>query len=67
MKAGLSVRTISIATDIPPTSVHRAMRAVARAEAKREIAVLKIMEVFLEKAQRRRSKGRGSPISARPY
>ena len=43
-----------------------AMRAVARAEAKREIAVLKIMEVFLEKAQRGRSKGRGSPISARP-
>ena len=37
MKAGLSVRNISIATDIPPTSVHRAMRAVARAEAKREI------------------------------
>ena len=49
-----------------PTSVHRAMRAVARAEAKREIAVLKIMEVFLKKAQRGRSKGRGSPISARP-
>ena len=66
MKAGLSVRTISIATDIPPTSVHRAMRAVARAEAKREIAVLKIMDVFLEKAQCGRSKGRGSPISARP-
>ena len=58
MKAGLSVRTISIATDIPPTSVHRAMRAVARAEAKREIAVLKIMEVFLEKAQRGRSVAR---------
>ena len=55
-----------LATDISPTSVHRAMRAVARAEAKREIAVLKIMEVFLEKAQRGRSKGRGIPISARP-
>jgi hypothetical protein len=65
MKAGLSVRTISIATNIPPTSVHRAMRAVARAEAKQEIAVLKIMEVFLEKAQHRRSKGRGRPLSAR--
>jgi hypothetical protein len=65
MKAGLSVRTISIATDIPPTSVHRAMRAVARAEAKQEIAVLKIMDAFLEKSQHRRSKGRGWRISAR--
>jgi hypothetical protein len=65
MKAGLNVRTISIATDIPPTSVHRAMRAVARAEAKQEIAVLKIMDAFLEKSQHRRSKGRGWRISAR--
>ena len=65
MKLGLSVRTISAGTGIPPTSVHRAMLAVARAEAKQEIAVLKIMEVFLEKAQRRRSKGRGRPLSAR--
>ena len=65
MKAGLSVRTISIATNIPPTSVHRAMRAVTRVEAKQEIAVLKIMETFLEKAQHRRSKGRGRPTNAR--
>ena len=39
MKAGLSVRMISGATDIPRSSVHRAMRAVARAEAKKEVAV----------------------------
>jgi hypothetical protein len=41
------------------------MRAVARAEAKQEIAVLKIMDEFLEKAQHRKSKGRGWRISAR--
>jgi hypothetical protein len=62
MKAGLSVRTISIATDIPPTSVHRARCSESGSEARD----CKIMEVFLEKAQRGRSKGRGSPISARP-
>jgi hypothetical protein len=65
MRAGLSVRTISIATDIPPTSVHRAMRAVARAEAKQEIPVLKIMDLFLGKAFHRRPTGRGLRISAR--
>ncbi len=65
MKAGLSVRTISIATNIPPTSVHRATRAVARAEARQEMTVLKVMEVFLEKAQQRKSKGRSRSLSAR--
>ena len=30
--------------------MHRAMRVVARAEAKQEIAVLKIMDVFLQKS-----------------
>jgi hypothetical protein len=44
MRAGLSVRTISIGTGIPVGSVHRAMRAVVRAEAKREIAVAEIAE-----------------------
>jgi hypothetical protein len=29
-KAGLSVRMISCVTDIPRSSVHRAMRAIAR-------------------------------------
>jgi hypothetical protein len=35
-KAGLSVRMISSGTGIPVGSVHRAMRAIARAEAKKE-------------------------------
>jgi hypothetical protein len=42
MKAGLSVRMISCVTDIPRSSVHRAMRAIARAEAKRQIAMIEI-------------------------
>ena len=56
MKLGLSVRTISMGTGIPPTSVRRAMRAVARAEAKQEVAVLEIMDKMLEKTMRRRAK-----------
>jgi hypothetical protein len=39
MKAGLSIRVISEVTDIPRSSVHRAMRAVARAEAKKQVAI----------------------------
>ena len=58
MKLGLSVRTISMGTGIPPTSVHRAMRAVARAEAKQEVAVLEIIDKLLEKTVRRRAKAR---------
>jgi hypothetical protein len=42
MKAGLSVRMISNVTDIPRSSVHRAMRAIARAEAKKEVAIAEI-------------------------
>jgi len=49
MKAGLSVRMISGATDIPRSSVHRAMRAVVRAEAKREIAVVELANELLGK------------------
>ena len=60
MKLGLSVRTISAGTGIPPTSVHRAMRAIARAEAKQEVAVLEIMDKMLEKTMRRRAKARQS-------
>jgi hypothetical protein len=51
MKLGLSVRTISAGTDIPATSVHRAMRAIARAEAKREAAMIEIMRKILGKKQ----------------
>jgi hypothetical protein len=57
MKLGLSVRTISAGTDIPSTSVHRAMRAAARAEAKQEVAVLEIMDTLLEKQCAARPKG----------
>jgi hypothetical protein len=35
MKLDLSVRTISAGTGIPPISVQRAKRAIARAEAKK--------------------------------
>jgi hypothetical protein len=48
---GLSVRTISAGTDIPATSVHRAMRAIARAEAKREAAMIEIMRKIPGKKQ----------------
>jgi hypothetical protein len=57
MHLGLSVRAISVATGIPPTSVHRAKRAIARAEAKQELAVLKIMDKLLNKTARLRAKG----------
>ena len=43
LKAGLSVRMISSVTDIPRSSVHRAKpRAIARAEAKKEVAIAEI-------------------------
>jgi hypothetical protein len=58
MHLGLSVRTISMATGIPPTSVHRAKRAIARAEAKQELAVLEIMDKLVGKAARRQTKVR---------
>ena len=47
MKAGLSVRMISSVTDIPRSSVHRAMRAIARAEAKKEVAIAEIASELL--------------------
>jgi hypothetical protein len=53
---GLSVRALSMATGIPPTSVHRAKRAIARAEAKQELAVLKIMDRLSRKAFSRPTK-----------
>ena len=49
MKAGLSVRMISDVTDIPRSSVHRAMRAIARAEAKKEVAIAEIAWSFWAK------------------
>jgi len=59
MKAGLSIRNIATGTGIPVTSVHRAMRAIARAQAKQEVAVLGIMEGLLDKGLRRKPKGHG--------
>ena len=47
MKAGLSVRMISSVTDIPRSSVHRAMRAIARAEAKKEVAIAEMASQLL--------------------
>ena len=47
MKLDLSVRTMSAGTGIPPTSVFRAMRAIVRAEAKKQIAIAKIAEELL--------------------
>ena len=46
-KAGLSVRMISDVTDIPRSSVHRAMRAIARAEAKKQVAIAEIVSELL--------------------
>jgi hypothetical protein len=48
-KAGLSVRAISAGTGIPVGSVHRAMRAIARAEAKKQIATAEIANALLGK------------------
>jgi hypothetical protein len=58
MKAGLSVRMISGATDIPRSAVHRAMRAIARAEAKREVAIIEIGNELLGRRLSRGGRGR---------
>ena len=58
MKAGLSIRTMSDVTDIPRSSVHRAMRAIARAEAKKEVAVTEIAAKLLGKKLSHRGRGR---------
>ena len=47
MKAGLSVRMISDVTDIPRSSVHRAVRAIARAEANKEVVIAEIASELL--------------------
>jgi hypothetical protein len=56
-KAGLSVRMISSGTGIPVGSVHRAMCAIARAEAMKEVAVAEITKELLGK-KLRSSRGR---------
>jgi hypothetical protein len=57
MKLDVSVRGISAGTDIPRSSVHRAMRAIARAEAKKEVAVAEIAKELLGKRLRRGGRG----------
>ena len=49
MKADLSVRMISQLTEIPRSSVHRAKRAIVRAEAKKELAILETASKLLGK------------------
>ena len=44
-------------SSIPRSSVHRAMRAVARAEAKKEVAIAEITKALLGKKLRSRAKG----------
>ena len=58
MKAGLSVRMISDVTDIPRSSVHRAMRAIARAEAKKEVVIAEIASELLGERLPHRRRGR---------
>jgi hypothetical protein len=57
-KAGLSVRAISAGTGIPVGSVHRAMRAIARAEAKKQVATAEIANALLGKTLSHRGGGR---------
>jgi hypothetical protein len=46
---GLSIRGIAAATGIPRSSVHRAVRAMARARAKQEADTIEIMRKLLGK------------------
>ena len=53
-KAGLSIRAISAGTGIPRSSVHRAMAAIVRAQAKQEVAIAEMAKEFLGKRLSRR-------------
>ena len=65
MRPGLSVRMISDATDIPRSSVHRAMRAIARAEARKELAIAEIATELLGKKLSTAGDGEHEPQEAR--
>ena len=52
--AGWSNAPIAAGTGIPRSAVHRAVRAIAKAQAKREIAVVRIAEGLLAKGLRER-------------
>ena len=47
VKAGLSIRMIAGATDISRSAVHRAKMAIAKAEAKKELAAIEIASELL--------------------
>jgi hypothetical protein len=49
MRSGLTARMIADVTDIPRSLVHRAMRAVARAEAKKQVEIAEITAELLGK------------------
>ena len=49
---------ISEVTDIPRSSVHRAMRAIARAEAKKQVVIAEIAAELLGKKLSHRRRGR---------
>ena len=53
-KTGLSIRAISAGTGIPRSSVHRAMAAVVRAQAKQEAAIAEMAKELLGKRLSRR-------------
>jgi len=57
MKAGLSVRAISAGTGIPRSSVHRAMAAIVRAQAKQEVAIAEVAKELLGKGLSPRRRG----------
>jgi hypothetical protein len=50
-------RMIADVTDIPRSSVHRAMGAIARAEAKKQVAIAGLVEELLGKKLSRRGRG----------
>jgi hypothetical protein len=58
IKAGLSIRMMAEVTRIPRSSVHRALRAVARAEAKKQVAIGEITAELLGKKLSHRRRGR---------
>ena len=51
---------ISHLTEIPRSSVHRAMRAIARAEAKKEVAILEIASELLGERPAHRGRATGT-------
>jgi hypothetical protein len=57
-RGGLSIRMIADVTDIPRSSVHRAMGAVARAEARKQVAIAGLAEELLGRKLSRRGRDR---------